>query len=146
MVNAIDNAPCFLACLLAAPALFADVPALMPLPVKIETSAGGLAIDGKFTVAGDARLDAALTQRRFIRRIARQTGIIIAARKPIKGSEAMSLRVTCSGRAGAAFPALGEDESYTLDITPEGASIKAVTLDGALHGLETFAQSIQPRG
>ena len=55
-----------------------------------------------------------------------------------------TLRVTCSGRSSAAYPALGEDESYTLDITPDGASIKAVTIDGAMHGLETFAQSIQP--
>ena len=51
-----------LGCLLIASALFADVPPLMPVPVKIETSTGGLAIDGKFTVAGDPRLDAALTR------------------------------------------------------------------------------------
>jgi hexosaminidase len=113
----------------------------MPLPAKIETSAGGLAIDGKFTVAGDPRFDAALT--RFIVRISRQTGIAIAARKPVKSPEA-TLHVTCSGRPGPAYPVLGEDESYTLDITPDGASIKAATVDGAMHGLETFAQSIQP--
>ena len=127
--------------LLTASALFADAPSLMPLPVKIETSAGGLAIDGKFTVAGDPGLDAALT--RFIARLSRQTGILITARKPVMPAEA-TLRVTCSGRSSAAYPALGEDESYTLDITPDGASIKAVTIDGAMHGLETFAQSIQP--
>lgn len=130
-----------LACLLTASALFADVPPLMPLPVKIETSAGGLAIDGKFTVAGDPRLDAALT--RFIVRISRQTGIAIAARQPVKSPEA-TLHVTCSGRPGPAYPVLGEDESYALDITPDGASIKAATVDGAMRGLETFAQSIQP--
>ena len=81
--------------LLTASALFADAPSLMPLPVKIETSAGGLAIDGKFTVAGDPRLDAALT--RFIARLARQTGILVAARKPVSraGPRCAS---TCSGR------------------------------------------------
>jgi hexosaminidase len=130
-----------LGCLLTASALFADVPPLMPLPVKIEPSAGGLAIDGKFTVAGDPRLDAALT--RFIVRISRQTGIMISARKPVKSAGA-TLRVTCANGPVAAYPALGEDESYTLDITPDGASIKAATVDGAMHGLETFAQSIQP--
>jgi hexosaminidase len=131
----------FVTCLLTASALFADAPSLMPLPVKLETSAGGLAIDGKFTVAGDPRLDAALT--RFIERVSRQTGILILARKPVKGAEA-TLRVACSSRGIPAYPALGEDESYTLDITPEGASIKAVTVDGAMRGLETFAQTIQP--
>src|SRR5579863_5294097 len=98
-----------LGCLLSASALFADAPALMPLPVKVETSAGALTIDGKFTIAGDPRLDAALT--RFIARVSSQTGIPIAAHKPVKGAEA-TLRVTCSGRTSAgragAYPALGE--------------------------------------
>ena len=130
-----------LACLVTASALFADAPSLMPLPVKIETSTGALPIDGKFTVAGDPRLDIALA--RFIDRISRQTGIFITARKPVKDAEA-TLHVSYSSRAANAYPVLGEDESYTLDITANGASIKAVTVDGAMHGLETFAQAIQP--
>jgi hexosaminidase len=121
--------------------LFADAPSLMPLPVKMETSDGGLAIDGKFTVAGDARLEGAMT--RFIERVSRQTGILIAARKPVKGSEA-SLRVVCTSRGVAPYPSLGEDEAYTLDVTRDGAEIKAATVDGAMHGLETLAQAIQP--
>ncbi len=128
-------------CLLTASALFADAPSLMPLPVKMETSDGGLAIDGKFTVAGDARLEGAMT--RFIERVSRQTGILIAARKPVKGSEA-SLRVVCTSRGVAPYPSLGEDEAYTLDVTRDGAEIKAATVDGAMHGLETLAQAIQP--
>src|SRR5215472_17345241 len=112
-----------LGCLLTASALFADVPPLMPQPIKVETSAGGLPIYGKFTVAGDPRLDAALT--RFITRISHQTGIMIGSRKPVKSLEA-TLHVTCSGQPGPAYPVLGEDESYTLDITPDGAAIKAV--------------------
>jgi hexosaminidase len=128
-------------CLLTASALLADAPALMPLPVKIETSEGALAVDGKFTVAGDARLDTAMT--RFIARVSRQTGMIIVERKPVKGAVA-TVRVAVSGRAAAGYPALGEDESYTLDVTPDGASIKAATVDGAMRGLETFAQALQP--
>ncbi len=128
-------------CLLTASALLADAPALMPLPVKIETSAGALTVDGKFTVAGDARLDAAMM--RFIARVSHQTGMLIVERKPVK-SAAAAMRVAVSGRAAAAYPALGEDESYTLDVTPDGASIKAATVDGAMRGLETFAQALQP--
>jgi hexosaminidase len=132
-------------CLLGAPALLADAPALMPLPVKIETGTGGLVIDGKFTVAGDARFDAALT--RFIARVSRQTGIMMANRKPFKTVSEATLRLSCSGctaRNATAYPVLGEDESYTLDISSSGASITAATYDGAIHGLETFAQAIQP--
>jgi hexosaminidase len=112
----------------------------MPMPAKVETGTGALPVNDKFTVTGDARLEAALT--RFIARLARQTGIQIMARTPVKGAEA-SLKVTVSGRA-AGYPTLGEDESYTLDITRAGATIQAATVDGALHGLETFAQAVQP--
>ncbi len=134
-----------LAAVFLAPAILAQTPAgtpaLMPLPVRIETAPGALAIDSKFTVSGDPRLEAALT--RFIGRLARQTAIPITIRQPVKPAEA-TLRVTCSQRGAVPYPALGEDESYTLDITANGAEIKAATVDGALHGLETFAQAITP--
>ena len=113
----------------------------MPLPLRLEEGTGTLPIDSKFTVAGDARLEGALT--RFIARVSRQTGILITARKPVKPAEA-TLRVTCSQHGAAGYPALGEDEAYTLDVTSSGAEIKAATVDGALHGLETFAQAIGP--
>src|SRR5579885_2725785 len=106
-------------------AAHAGIPALMPLPVKVEPASGMLAIDDKFTAAAtgpaNARLEAGLT--RFISRISRQTGVMIAAAKPVTAhAAAATLRVECEGR-GAAGPILGEEESYTLDVTPEGASI-----------------------
>jgi hexosaminidase len=58
----------------------------------------------------------------------------------LKGAAA-KLRVDCA-RAGNGYPALGEDESYTLDVTGEGALLKAPTRAGALHGLETFGQLV----
>ena len=45
---------------------------------------------------------------------------------------------------GAEDPSLGEDESYQLDVAPDGARLKAATVAGALHGLETFAQLVAP--
>jgi hexosaminidase len=51
------------------------------------------------------------------------------------------LRIECA-RAGGEYPTLGEDESYTLDVTSEGAVLKAPTRAGALHGLATFAQLV----
>jgi len=42
------------------------------------------------------------------------------------------------------WPTLGEDESYTLDVSASGAQLKAATIDGALRGLETFAQLVAP--
>jgi len=37
---------------------------------------------------------------------------------------------------------LGEDESYTLDVTPEGAKLHAPTTLGTLRGLQTFLQLV----
>ena len=123
-------------------------PAPMPLPVKVETAAGKLAIDGSFSVAAtgytDLRLESALN--RFAARVSRQTGIPMLAARPPDASRA-TLRVECAGAPsgpGAEDPSLGEDESYRLDVAPEGARIKAATVAGALHGLETFAQLVAP--
>jgi hexosaminidase len=120
----------------------------MPLPVKVETAAGHLAVDGSFSVAAtgstDLRLESALN--RFAARISRQTGIPMLAARPADASRA-TLRVECAGvpsGPGAADPSLGEDESYQLDVTPDGARLKAATVAGALHGLATFAQLVVP--
>ena len=66
---------------------------------------------------------------RFTARIARQTGI------PIVGGKTALIR--------REHPP-GGDESYQLDVSPDKAVLAASTVDGALHGLETFAQLIAP--
>jgi hexosaminidase len=116
----------------------------MPLPVKVEAAPGKLAVDGSFSVAAtgysDLRLESAL--KRFVARVSRQTGIPMLAGKPPEASRA-TLRVECAAR-GAEDPSLGEDESYQLDVTSDGARLKAATVAGTLHGLETFAQLVVP--
>ena len=121
----------------------AEPPALMPMPLKLETGAGALAIDQRFTVAAtlaDARLEGALN--RLVTRLSRQTGMAIPRGKPAAGRRA-TLRVECAAR-GPLYPTLGEDESYQLEVASEGALLKAATVDGALRGLETFAQLVVP--
>jgi len=118
-------------------------PALMPMPLQLEAGAGALPIDQKFTVVAtppDARLENALN--RLAARLSRQTGMAIARSKPAAGGRA-TLRVECKAR-GALYPTLGEDESYQLEITPDGAVLKAAIVDGALRGLETFVQLVVP--
>jgi len=119
----------------------AEVPPLMPMPAKLEMGAGVLAIDQKFTSAAtlaEPRLEGALN--RLAGRLSRQTGMAIPRMKPAAGVRP-TLRVECAAR-GALYPALGEDESYQLDVTTGGATLKAATVDGALRGLETFAQLV----
>ena len=117
----------------------AATPALMPLPVTVRPATGKLILDATFKAAlvsaPDARLDAAIG--RFVARLSRQTGIPMLGLK----DAAPKLRVECAS-AGSEYPVLGEDESYTLDVSSEGALLKAPTRAGALHGLETFGQLV----
>ncbi|HKQ50782.1 MAG TPA: family 20 glycosylhydrolase, partial [Pyrinomonadaceae bacterium] len=53
-----------------------------------------------------------------------------------------SLVVACQ-TAGKNVPALGEDESYTLEVTDRQALLSAATTVGALRGLETFLQLLE---
>ena len=119
----------------------AAAPALMPLPVTVRPVAGKLILDATFKAAlvsaPDARLDAAIG--RFVQRLSRQTGIPMLGLK----DAAPKLRVECAG-AGSEYPTLGEDESYTLDVSSVGALLRTPTRAGALHGLETFGQLVTP--
>jgi hexosaminidase len=103
----------------------------MPLPWKSVPAAGHLLIDARFTIEmhgfTDPRIDSAV--HRFTARIARQTGI------PITGGKTALVINSISEGAG---------ESYQLDISPEKAVLGASSVEGALHGLETFVQLISP--
>ncbi len=110
------------------PVLFS---APMPAPWKSMPAVGHLTIDSSFAVEvrgfSDPRVDSAV--HRFTARIARQTGI------PIVGGKT-TLIVESTPHGG--------DESYQLDISSDKAVLAASTVEGALHGLETFAQLIEP--
>jgi hexosaminidase len=127
----------------ACQAVFAAGPALMPMPVKVQPASGSLAIDLNFVVdvigGSGARLSPAV--KSFLTRVARQTGVIYAPLRP-SPDHARQLVIDCAG--GPEYPTLGEDESYTLDVSATEARIKAATAEGAIHGLATFAQLIQP--
>jgi len=111
----------------------------MPLPVTLRPATGKLTLDATFKAAlvsaPDARLNASIG--RFVQRLSRQTGIPMLGLK----DATPKLRVACAA-AGNDYPTLGEDESYTLDVTSDGALLKAPTRAGALHGLETFGQLV----
>jgi hexosaminidase len=115
----------------------ATLPALMPMPAKVEPAAGKLIIDASFGAAGDTTGVLAPAVKRFLARVTKQTGII-----PAPSGLAATLHISCAPCTESLT--LGEDESYQLDVLPAGATLKAATMAGALHGLETFLQLIQP--
>ena len=113
---------------------------LMPWPASLQTGSGSLRIDSSFSVAltghAEARLDRAV--QRFLRQLSRQTAIPLSAAK----ASAKPTLTVHTDHASKEVQELGEDESYTLSITADGAHIEAPTPLGAMHGLQTFLQLV----
>ncbi len=117
---------------------------LMPQPAHLTANAGTLALTPQFTVAADkfhdARLDDAIG--RMLVRLRAQAGVQIAI---VPGAAPATLTVSVDG-PGEAIQGPDENEAYSLEITPNGAHLKAATVVGAIHGLETFLQLVQNDG
>jgi hexosaminidase len=116
---------------------------LMPYPSNVQTGTGSLKIDSSFTVAltgySEPRLERAA--ERFLHTLHRQTALLIAA-KPA-ADPAKATLVVNTNHASKEIQELGEDESYTLEVTSTGAKLTASTPLGTLHGFQTFLQLVQ---
>jgi hexosaminidase len=114
---------------------------VMPLPTKVDRGSGTLKIDGSFTLgfAGykEARLDRA--GERFLTALRHQTGLVLL-NNPTNAANPTLLVTT--DHESKTVEELGEDESYTLEVTPAGAKIHAANPLGSLHGLQTFLQLV----
>ena len=113
---------------------------LMPQPAELSMGQGTLAIDGAFRVAlagyREPRLEGAA--ERMIRRLSAETGIPLSDQlenDPVKAT----LVIQCD-HAGEPVQSIKEDESYSLEVTPQRARLVAATPVGALRGMETFIQ------
>ena len=120
---------------------------VMPLPAKVQMGSDTLRIDANFTVAfsgfREPRLERAA--ERFLVQLHRETGIVFT-NAPADVAKAALVVTTDHGSKPVQEP--GEDESYTLEVTPSGAKLHAATPLGSLHGLQTFLQlvAITPQG
>lgn len=126
---------------------------VMPLPAKAQPGSGALKVDRNFTVGltgfHDARLDRA--RQRFLAQLHRVTGIVFVSAFPDQGrtvDAAKATLVITTDHDSKPVQELGEDESYTLEVTPAGAKLHAANTLGTLRGLQTFLQliSITPDG
>lgn len=116
---------------------------LMPVPAKVQVGTGQLVVDQSFTAVGtgqrDARLDGGIA--RFLDQVSRQTGMQLNGQLADASNATLVIRAENAGRK---VQELGEDESYTLEITSSRATLTAPNALGALHGLQTFLQLIEP--
>ena len=113
---------------------------LMPWPANLQAGSGTFRVDASFSVAltghTEARLDRAV--QRFLRQLSRQTAVPFSGKASTKAN-----LIVHTDHASKEVQELGEDESYTLSVTADGATIDAATPLGAMHGLQTFLQLVE---
>ncbi len=121
---------------------------LMPWPSALKSGSGQLPIDTSFSVGiktvGDTHLQKAVSI--FLDDLRRHTGMLpldFAITDPAKAQLVVSAE-----RSSKPVQEVGEDESYTLEITSSGATLNAATTLGAMRGLQTFLQLVEitPKG
>lgn len=117
---------------------------LMPQPAELRAGSGVLPLASPLAVDTPAWHDGRLQQAidRAVRRFEMATGLPHAG----PGNVADTHLIVRVKRAGEIVQSVNEDESYALKVTTDGAEIDASTDVGAMHGLQTLLQLIQPDG
>ncbi|MGB9463846.1 MAG: family 20 glycosylhydrolase, partial [Candidatus Acidiferrum sp.] len=114
---------------------------LMPVPSSVQIGAGRLLVNSSFSVGltgyTEPRLDRAV--KRFLRQLSRQMAIPLSE-EPRANSKAALLIHT--DHASKEIQEVGEDESYILEVSANGAKLTAPTPLGVLRGLQTFLQLV----
>ena len=115
---------------------------VMPLPSSVIVLSGQMKLYVSFTVGTsgytDARLERAIV--RMQHRLRRRTGLVLPLGvAPIGVPATLTVAVK---EAGPTYPKFSEDESYSLEINPEHATLNANTVVGAMRGMETFSQLV----
>src|SRR6266700_1770494 len=124
---------------------------LIPLPANVKNAAGNgeLVIETSFSVALPSNADARLrkTVAIFLNDLRRHTGMLQLNFSVVDHSENGKLHISVD-HASKQVQELGEDESYTLEVTPSGAELSAPTTLGVMRGLQTFLQLVEitPQG
>lgn len=117
---------------------------LMPWPQQVDVApdAGKWGVDNSLSIAvsGD---DLGVAVSRWRERIEQQTGWTL---QPQPTDARLSKIQIVIKQKVAAQPMPDSDESYELEVTPQGATLTANTRFGALHGMETLLQLLQNDG
>ena len=116
---------------------------LMPVPKSVVPEQGAFRLGADFTIAVKGVDNERITRAasRALHRLSGRTGLFFPQEFVTPGDNADGAMLISVNRVGDVK--LGEDESYTLKVSPFGISLKAETDIGAMRGLETFLQLLQ---
>lgn len=120
-----------------------DLP-LMPWPQQVELAQpqGKLLLDYRLTI-NIQEDDLAEALPRWRDRLERQTGWTLAPQGEQNGAATIAVIIK---QQVMPQPMPDSDESYQLQVTPQGATLTANTRFGALRGMETLLQLVQTDG
>jgi hexosaminidase len=115
---------------------------LIPQPANVKPGTGGLPVGANFTIAFTGHIESRLDRAadRFLTQLHRQTGLLLP--KPARDAAQATL-VVHTDHASKEIQELGEDESYSLEVTATGAKLNAANPLGVLRGLQTFLQLVE---
>jgi hexosaminidase len=121
---------------------------LMPWPATVKTGSGQLVIETSFSVGVGTNPDPHLrkTVSIFLNDLRRHMGALPLDFSVTESATAQLL--VSSDHPSKEVAELGEDESYTLEVTSSGAKLNAPTTLGVMRGLQTFLQltQVSPQG
>ena len=119
---------------------------LMPEPASLTAAPGRFLLTQQFSAVttrfDNPRLNAAI--REAMRQLRQRTGVAFAEHSASTGAGSQ-LTIAVRG-AGEEIQSVDEDESYTLSVTPTKVHLEAATVVGAMRGLQTLVQLVQPSG
>src|SRR3954465_8096924 len=121
---------------LAAAEPAASTLAVMPAPAELRISAGRLPVTASFSIATreQAGERVAAAAARLERHWSERTGFTFHR----DAAAPAAVLVVGAAKPMGVVPQLSDDESYTLDVTPTGATLTAASETGALRGLATW--------
>ncbi len=119
---------------------------MMPLPSHFEAGTGSFTLQPGMHVAyarfHNARLEAGVV--RMMARLQFESGVPLPhVPSMVAGDVSTAGIVIDVAGAGGAVQSVDENESYSLTVTPQLVTIKAATVVGAFHGMETLLQLVQ---
>ena len=116
---------------------------LMPIPLSVAWRSGRLSLTKGFTIAFTGQTDERLRDYAFrvMRRLECRT--VIELSRDFSTDKINATLVIDTRTTGNPIPKLGDDESYTFEVTDRQARLVAPTTVGAMRGLETFIQLLE---